>query len=195
VLRLTADDAEFMTSDDVTIVVSAAGGGLTTAEIRVAAGSDDAEERSSGSMYLTSSDLELVYDQSNQTVGMRFNGVAIPPGATIYNADIQFKVDETNSGPTSLTIAGEDTDDALTFTSSSGNISSRTRTTTSVAWSPVAWTTVGEAGADQRTPDIASVIQEIVNRPGWSSGNSLVIIACRVHLLTIRPPFLTIASN
>jgi hypothetical protein len=35
---------------------------------------------------------------------------------------------------------------------------------------------VGEAGLDQRTPDIASVIQEIVSRPGWTSGNSLVVI-------------------
>jgi hypothetical protein len=35
---------------------------------------------------------------------------------------------------------------------------------------------VGEAGLDQQTPDVSSVIQEIVNRPGWTSGNSLVII-------------------
>jgi hypothetical protein len=35
---------------------------------------------------------------------------------------------------------------------------------------------VGEVGPDQQTPDIAPIIQEIVNRPGWSSGNSLVII-------------------
>jgi hypothetical protein len=34
----------------------------------------------------------------------------------------------------------------------------------------------GEAGPDQQTPNIASIIQEIVNRPGWSSGNSIVII-------------------
>jgi hypothetical protein len=35
---------------------------------------------------------------------------------------------------------------------------------------------VGEAGLDQRTPDITSVVQEIVNRLGWVSGNSLAII-------------------
>jgi hypothetical protein len=35
---------------------------------------------------------------------------------------------------------------------------------------------VGQAESDQRTTDIAPIIQEIVNRPGWSSGNSLVII-------------------
>ena len=33
-----------------------------------------------------------------------------------------------------------------------------------------------EAGPDQQTPNIAAVVQEIVNRSGWSNGNSLVII-------------------
>jgi hypothetical protein len=86
------------------------------------------------------------------------------------------QVDETDSQVPSLTIQGEDSDNAATFTSSRENISSRTRTTAAVSWSPVPWTTVGEAGPDQRTSDIAVVIQEIVNRSGWSSGNSLVII-------------------
>jgi hypothetical protein len=35
---------------------------------------------------------------------------------------------------------------------------------------------MGEAGPDQRTPDIASLIQEIVNLTEWLEGNSLVII-------------------
>ncbi len=34
----------------------------------------------------------------------------------------------------------------------------------------------GEAGSDQQTPNIASVIQEIVNHSDWFEGNSLVII-------------------
>jgi hypothetical protein len=73
-------------------------------------------------------------------------------------------------------IEGENVDDAEGFIAASGNISSRSRTLAAVPWSPVPWTIVGEAGPDQRTPNIASVIQEIVNRPGWASGNSLVVI-------------------
>ncbi len=62
-----------------------------TVERRVSAGNDDAEERSSGSMYRSSSDLELVDDGSrtDQTVGMRFNGIDIPQGATILNSYVQ----------------------------------------------------------------------------------------------------------
>ena len=41
---------------------------------------------------------------------------------------------------------------------------------------PAAWLASGLAGADQRTPNLAAVLQEIVDRPGWTAGNSLVII-------------------
>ena len=163
-------------SDEVTIVVYASGGEVNTLTVRVAAGSDDAEESATGDMNLTSSDLELVFNDSNQTVGIRFSAVGIPQGATIVNAYLQFQTDETDSGATVLTIEGEDSDNAPTFAVTGGNISSRPRTGASIPWSPEPWLTVGEAGAAQRTPNIASIIEEIVNRAGWASGNSLVII-------------------
>ena len=175
-LELTADDGELTASDQITIVVNEEEGEVVTVEVRVTASSDDAEESSSGGVSRTSSDLELVYAGSDQTVGMRFTGVDIPQGANIVNAYVQFQVDETSSGATSLTIEGEDIDNAPTFTSSSGNISSRLRTLANVSWSPVAWNTVGEAGPDQQTPDMSPIVQEIVNRSGWSSSNSLVVI-------------------
>jgi len=147
-----------------------------TIEVRVAGSSDDAEESASGSVALSSSDLELVYDGSNQTVGLRFAGVAIPPGARVVNAYVQFKVDETPSGPTSLVIQGQGIGNAPTFTSTSRNIASRRRTAASVVWGPAPWPTVGAAGLGQQTPNIAGVIQEIVDGAGWASGNALVLI-------------------
>ncbi len=174
-LRLTAYDSKFTSSDDLTVKVYPQGTQPNSIEIRVEADYDDAEERSSSSMYLTSTDLELVYDSGNQTVGMRFNGVNIPQGAAITNAYIQFQAEESHSGTTSLTIQGQNIDNAPTFSSSSGNISSRARTTAFVLWDPVSWTT-GQAGPAQQSPDIASVIQQIVSRSDWSNGNSLVII-------------------
>jgi hypothetical protein len=145
-------------------------------EVPIAASSDDAEEGASGGMSLTSSDLEMTLEGSIQTVGMRFNLVDIPEGATITNANIQFQTDEINSEPSTLTIEGEASDNALTFTSASGNITSRARTASSVEWTPAPWLTVGEAGPDQQTADISTVVQEIVDQPGWTSGNSIVII-------------------
>ena len=163
VLHLTARDPDGSVIDTFSLT-----------KVRVASGSDDAEESASGAMNLTSSDLELVNDGSDQKVGIRFAGVDIPQGATIFKAHMQFQVDETTSEPTALIIEGEHAGDAATFSPVSGNISSRTRTQSNVAWSPAPWVTIGEAGPDQRTPDISQIIQEIVNRPDWSSGNSLV---------------------
>ena len=145
-------------------------------DYQVAQGSDDAEEAvSSGNMSLTSSDLELISDGSTaQLVGIRFQAVEIPQGATITNAFIEFETDETNSGATSVTIQGEDVDDAPTFTTGNSNISNRTRTTASVAWNSIpAWNTTSERHV---TPDLTAIVQEIVDRGGWSPGNDMVFI-------------------
>jgi len=127
-------------------------------------------------MSLTSSDLELVFDDTNQLVGLRFAAAPIPQGASIQNAWIQFQVDETDSVATALTIRGQASDNALTFTTAAGNVSSRPTTAAAVGWIPPAWTTVGQAGPDQRTPNLSLVISEIVGRAGWASGNALAIV-------------------
>ena len=145
-------------------------------DYQVAQSTDDAEEEvADGSMYLTSSDLELISDGSTaQLVGIRFQSIDIPQGTTILSAVLEFETDETNSGATSVTIEGEDIDDAPTFTSSNSNISNRTRTTASVAWNSIpAWNTVSER---HQSPDITSIVQEIVDRGGWSAGNDMVFI-------------------
>ena len=89
-------------------------------------------------------DLELVHVASagyDNTVGIRFTGLDIPKGASILNAYIQFQVDELTSGPTLLKIEGQASENAPTFQSTDWNVSSRTRTSASVRWSPPPWTT------------------------------------------------------
>jgi len=174
-LRLTADDGALCLSDAVIVTVNPR---PVIVEVRVASSADDAEQNvATGKVSLTSTDLELTKDGTIvQLVGMRFGGVNIPRGAAIVKAYVQFKVDETGSTATSLSVQGEAADNAATFTTATGNVSTRSRTASSVSWSPPAWTSVGAAGPDQRTADIASVIQEIVARPAWSSGNSLVVL-------------------
>src|SRR3990172_1481546 len=143
---------------------------------QVSSSSDDAEEKSNTtSVNLTNSDLELGADgATNQLVGMRFNNISIPQGASILDAYVEFEVDETGSDPTSVTIQGQAVDNAFTFTSAKNNISTRPRTTAQVAWNNIpAWTA---PNAKWQTPDLASIIQEIVNRPGWASGSSIAII-------------------
>jgi len=175
VLRLTTRDSELSSYDEINLTVSRSEGS-TILDVQVGTSSDDAEESSSGYVNRTSTDLELVYDGNNQTVGLRFIGLMIPNNALIDYAYVQFQVDEVNSEVTSLSVWGEDQDNPGTFTATTWNISSRLKTSAAVSWSPPPWTVVNQAGVDQRTPNIATIIQEIVNRPGWSAGNSLVVI-------------------
>ena len=161
------------------VLLASEGTGGSIVERRVAAGADDSEERSSsGDIVINSPDLELAYDDyfHTDTVGMRFTDIDIAQGAAIANAHIQFRVDEIDYDSVSLTIRGEDVDDASPFTSSNYDISSRPTTSASVTWSPSSWYFIGQVGPSQRTPNIAAVIQEIVDRAGWTSGSDLASI-------------------
>ncbi|MGH3660035.1 MAG: PKD domain-containing protein, partial [Micromonosporaceae bacterium] len=175
VLRLTATDGELTAFDEVAVDAQPAGSGQTR-EVRVAAGSDDAEQAVSGNTALTSADLELVTDgNTQQIVGTRFTGLQLPAGATIANAYVQFRTDEVSTGAANLTIRAEAADNTPIYLAVNGNLANRATTTQSVAWTPPAWNTVNEAGANQRTPNIATLVQAIVSRPGWTQGNALAI--------------------
>src|SRR5919108_5969941 len=152
-----------------------------TLERRVVASTDDAEERVSGKMDLTSTDLDLADDLAGsgavgQTIGIRFIGIDIPHGAIITNAYLQFQTDEASTGASSLLIRGEDADDAATFSTVVGNISTRPSTDASVSWAPADWTTVGQADLSQRTPDLSAIVQEIVSRSGWRAGTNMALV-------------------
>gem|GEM_PF-1934412 len=142
---------------------------------------DDAEEDvDTGSMYLDSSDLELIDDHNgdgDQIVGLRFGDVNISPGTRIKRAYVQFTAYPRQSGSeTNLMIHAELSVNAETFTETDHNISSRKRTKTSVKWSPEPWMVKGERSEKQRTPDLSSIIQQVVNQSGWQEGNALVLI-------------------
>jgi type IV pilus assembly protein PilY1 len=155
--------------------VPASPGGCINKEVssRVKSGSDDAEEATTGAMSLSSSDLELVNDGVDQKVGVRFQNVQVVQGSTIVDAYIEFAVDETTSQFTSVTFKGHDVDDSSTFTTANNDISNRSTTTTGITWNVSSWDLLQ---AKEQTPDLSSIVQEIVNRPGWATGNSLSFI-------------------
>lgn len=141
---------------------------------RVNQDTDDAEERNNnGNMTLTGT-LQLIKSSNqNQTVGLRFQNVTVPQGATIMSANLEFEVDSTNNTSTSLTIAGEASDAPVTFSSTDRDISNRTATSASVSWP-----SVPNNNPNQKliSPDLKTVVQEIVNRAGWASGNPMAFI-------------------
>jgi type IV pilus assembly protein PilY1 len=131
---------------------------------------DDAEEASDGAVNITDIDLDLGSD----TVGVRFQGVDVPNGATILEASIIFTAQNTSTGAASFTIKGELPDDgsANIFSNVPDSITDRTYTST-VAWSPEDWITGSELYS---TSDLTSIVQTMVNEASWQSGNAMVFV-------------------
>lgn len=158
----------------------------TTVSYKIIDANDDLEERLAGvgdpigSVDATSSDLEIGTETAGepQIIGLIFRAVAVPKGATITNAYVQFTCDEADSQVLPpLTIGGEKSANAVApYSVTDFCISSRPKTTAAVSWVPPAWETVDVRTANERTPDIKTIVQEIVNQTGWASGNNLAIM-------------------
>ncbi len=153
-----------------------------TFQQKITKGSNDVEQSLYGQMNLTDGDLELTRNQiwswhfAYQTVGLRYENVSIPKDAVITNAYVQFTADEVGTAAGSMYIYAHDVDNAPVFTWSTNNLTNRTLTSDYAYWYPSQWNTVGAAGYAQKTANMKKVIQEIVNRPGWNTGNNLAII-------------------
>lgn len=154
------------------------GGQSQTIEVAISNGNDDVEEAENGNIYTNSSDLELVYDSYNssgyQTIGLRFRSITIPKNATITKAYLQFTADESNSAGASLEIALHNNGNSPEF-SSSNNVSGRAVFSNKVAWNPSSWSS-NQSGTAQRSPDLKAMMQSLVNKNDWASGNNLSFI-------------------
>ena len=167
------------TKRSVWVGPAASSGNGGTNEIAVSSALGDIEQNYySGYMYNGYNDLYLGggNGSSNWLTGLHFNNAGIPKNATITNAYVQFKAYGTSYDYTSLNIRAHDTDNAPSFSMSSNNLKSRPTTSSAVSWNPASWNIPSEAGSRQRTPDLSAVIQELVNRPGWSSNNDIALI-------------------
>ncbi len=146
---------------------------------------DDAEENiNNGSVDLSSGDIELIKESGllglnefNQEIGIRFCNLNIPQNASIDSAFIQFTCDETNNeNPCILNFYAHSIDDAFAFSNNAYDISSRSKTTSTIQWLPADWNNINECSINQQTPNLSTIIQEIVDRPGWTSGNDIAVI-------------------
>lgn len=128
-----------------------------------------------GDLSFNSDDLEMSWDGSSrghQSIGLRFRSLNAPNSANINEAYIQFKTDETKwSGALQLLVEGVSSDDAPTW-SGDYAVDNAPKTTATYTWTPPNWNVVGASGANERV-DVTSIVQEIVNRGGWSPSNDI----------------------
>lgn len=158
---------------------------VTTTIISLTSNNDDVEEvvvdygDPVGTMDLTSSDLELGGVSRNQglmNIGLRYNNVNIPQGSTVTEAYIQFNAADSGNDSPEISIYGENVANAVAYTGTLGNLSSRVLTNSNVVWNIPEWVNEGDRGDAQKTVNIATIINEIVNRSDWVSNNSINII-------------------
>ncbi|MBA7583291.1 hypothetical protein ES708_25232 [subsurface metagenome] len=148
-------------------------------ERQVVASSDDCHRRLTTSVW-NLTHKRLITGAVNGTAkqlgnGMRFTNITIGKGATINQAYLTFRCSGTEGGQTVRTrISAEDVDDAPTFANDAAAFDARwaNRTTARVDWDSIpAWT----LDEDYNSLEIKSVIQEVIDRAGWASGNDIVI--------------------
>lgn len=141
----------------------------------------DVEERQNGDIYENSSDIELINDGTNngdQTIGLEFINLGIPAGSNITSARIQFTSDNTNSNvdPINLTIKADATANPPSIEDVVNNLTSRVLTASTVSWSPPLWTNTLTAGPNQLTPELKTVLQEVVDQSGINGLNSVLFV-------------------
>ena len=161
--------------------------GLRQRSLRVLTSADDAEQQLDGTILLASPDLDF---QNGRFVGLRFPGVQIPKGSQIVTANVQFTAAPGSTvGALTMRIAAEATANAGPFSTAPGGLAALPSTANAMQWDLTNPWTTGVAGADQLTPNFATVLQEVVNQPQWAPGNALVVVFRGTAGAAIRKAF------
>ena len=131
---------------------------------------DDAMRTGIGSYFGDTAFLFLQDEVVDIVTGIRFRGVAVPQGAKINNATLYVRsVYDYPAGSVSVTLTGDDTDNSLAF-----NDSGSFNRIYTLAFK--VWDVSDVTGTVLANVSITEIVQEIVDRPGWSSGNDLSLI-------------------
>ena len=162
---------------------------MPTLDLQIVASAEDCRVRWTGSAWeldaATTTQWVGVGGLPNTKVGggIRFQNVTIPQGATVVTAYLTFTCGGSDSSTVvNSVIIGEDTDNAAAFSDLAnyqsrrgtivGGANDNNITSASVNWNSIpAWT----LDTEYSSPEIKTIIQEIVNRSGWASGNALVL--------------------
>jgi len=141
-----------------------------TVNASVGLGTDDAQQIGT-TMTTTGTTIGASLDATTEYVGLRFQSIAIPQGATITNAYLRVVPSGTAEDEPLVTIAGFDEDNTATFSTTASDITNRTITTATVSWDSANLSATGSSY--HNSPALTTIVQEIVDRGGWASGNAM----------------------
>lgn len=116
--------------------------------------------------------LPLGADLEPMVTALRFRDLALPPGARIVSATVDFTAGAASSEPTWLLIGIQDDVDPPPLPGLPSSLAWRS-TTPILLWLPPPWL-AGESGIAQRTPELAPLVAPLVADPGFAQ--KLVIV-------------------
>ncbi|KAH8087768.1 hypothetical protein JL720_7089 [Aureococcus anophagefferens] len=135
---------------------------------------DDAAEIK-GETYAQLPDVLLGYYEGDAvTAGVRFPDLGVPQGALIMDAYVEFTSTALEDGALSLDVRAEASDDALPYGWGADPLGPKDRDATEsvVLFETAPWA----ADETTRTPSLVYLVQEVVDRPGWGSGQALGLV-------------------
>lgn len=152
---------------------------MAVVNLQVRASSDDARNINGGTSKNTTATTQHIgkLTTTDYWNGFRWTNVTVPQGATINSATLDLYSAQVTAGTTASAIFfGVDEDDTATFNTTTSYPEGKTRTTASVTkdFDVSLWSATQGFGVE--TVDVASLVQEIVNRVGWSSGNAMAVV-------------------
>ena len=146
---------------------------MTTIDVTLTDGDYDAHERDNGSSYDDSGTICIVRANSSSFnrfhAGIMFD-VTIPGGATIDVAYLSVTPQSASNDDVDCDIYCEDVDDADTF-AVTADVIGRTKTTASVSW-----VSTGLGTSEVDTPELKTVVQEVVDRAGRADSFTLCFL-------------------
>jgi hypothetical protein len=158
--------------------------GTSTTTFVVASKANDGSQDTGKGVVDLSSAFENI--GKGHILGWRFENVSIPKGATILDATLGVFCNGRATGSIKIRYSGENSDNANPLTTAKYGFSSRAKTSASVIDTPAPWT----QSAWNNSPDLTSIVQEIVNRSGWQSGNAMLFFAEDFGSSSIRNIFM-----
>lgn len=145
---------------------------MTTETEDVSASADDCQETNFG--VVDTSGIQITLNSQNWGAGIRFQNVDVAQGTQIDSATLTMYGSTACSAGCATDIYGVAADDTSAW--ASGNKpSSQSKTTASVAFD-----SDGDFTPDMSyqtfTKDVTAIVQEILDRGGWASGNSMSFV-------------------
>ena len=142
--------------------------------LNLISGTDDAYQTADANkkMIITTNDLRLGWTTSR--TGLRFvsNNLSGVKGKTIKSAKLTLTSNQNTSSAIKLSIFAQNSDSCLTYSTVKNNLGLRPITATPISWNiSTAW----KSGTQYTSPELASVIQQVVGRPGYD-GKTLCIM-------------------